>query len=168
MAAALRQQFPNDGYLLRSDHVRGVRLASFEEVGDACDFAFGISVAQANPRRHFYFVNRVTSQYRVHQTQVSRRPTLYPMLRVLEGIAENGLDDMARAALIDAKDGLATRSVRELLAVGRGREARAIILSKSMRFRAQPMRNIACLALSYISSGAVRAYFEKHAARAGR
>lgn len=154
MAAALRQQFPNDGYLLRAEHLQGQRFASFEEVGDACDFAFTIAIARANPGRRFHLVDRVTAQYRVHDAQISRQPRMFPMLGVLERIPEDGLDGVARMALADVKDRFARDAVAELLAAGRGREARAVLLSKSMRRHKHPIRTLAWLALSYVPRAA--------------
>ncbi len=168
MASALRQQFPNDGYLLRSECVRGVRFRRYEEAGDGCDFVFPLDIARAQGDRRFLFLNRVTCQYRVHPEQVSSNFVNYPVLAIVEAISPSELDDAAAAALVDSKDKFAKRAVRELLARGCRREARRIIFSESFRFRRKAIRNVAYLALSCLPTVAARAVLAPRAVGARR
>jgi glycosyltransferase involved in cell wall biosynthesis len=61
--SALLQQFPNDGFMIRSDVARHTLFREYSEVGDAVDFDFGIRVAL--PGASFYFVDRYVSKYRI-------------------------------------------------------------------------------------------------------
>lgn len=60
--SALLQQFPNDGYMIRSDIAKRVPLRGRSQVGDATDFDFGIGVALEGGS--FYFVNKYICKYR--------------------------------------------------------------------------------------------------------
>jgi GT2 family glycosyltransferase len=62
LESALLQQFPNDGFMIRSDIAKRVPLRERSEVGDATDFDFGIRVALEGGG--FYFVNKYTCKYR--------------------------------------------------------------------------------------------------------
>jgi hypothetical protein len=61
--SALLQQFPNDGFMIRSDVARHTLFREYSEVGDATDFDFGIRVAL--PGASFYFVDDYVSKYRI-------------------------------------------------------------------------------------------------------
>ena len=72
LEAALIQQFPNDGYLVRADLAKAVGYLRAGEMGrGACDFFFGVFLAEAAGERQFYFVNEFTSAYRVSEESVS-------------------------------------------------------------------------------------------------
>lgn len=77
--AALSQQFPNNGYLLRADLAREVgyvhpaRLTGEDSRGGfAADYGFGIGYAMKSSTRLAYFVDEYTACYRFSKTSVSR------------------------------------------------------------------------------------------------
>lgn len=61
--SALLQQFPNDGFMIRSDVARRILFQEYTEVGDAVDFDFGIRVALHGAS--FCFVDEYLSKYRI-------------------------------------------------------------------------------------------------------
>jgi len=69
LLAGLTAQFPNDGYLLRTDVARAIRYRTDPSVGDACDFDFGLRLAAAVDG--FYFLDQYTAKYRVAGRSVS-------------------------------------------------------------------------------------------------
>ncbi|HXV25108.1 MAG TPA: glycosyltransferase family 2 protein [Alphaproteobacteria bacterium] len=60
LEAALVQQFPNDGYMVRSSAARALRYPEEGETDRVswCDFAFGLRLAQHGP---FHFLNAFTA-----------------------------------------------------------------------------------------------------------
>lgn len=71
--AALYGQFPNNGYLVKTELARAVGYRGKPDVGEACDLDFSIRLAFANRDGAFAFVNQYTSQYRL--TSFSLRST---------------------------------------------------------------------------------------------
>jgi glycosyltransferase involved in cell wall biosynthesis len=70
--AGLRQQFPNNGYLVRAELARSVGYRSREEIGGfVVDFDFGIRLGLAAEPAKFVYVDAFTSMYRVHLDSVS-------------------------------------------------------------------------------------------------
>lgn len=65
--AGLLGQMPNNGYLIRAEAARSVRYRAIPEVGDACDFDFGLRVAQQYDG--FFYLDEYLHKYR--QTEVS-------------------------------------------------------------------------------------------------
>ena len=65
LVAALRRQFPNDGYMVDAERARTVGLRPFAEVGESCDTDFGIRLAMHSASDSFYFVDTLTTQYRL-------------------------------------------------------------------------------------------------------
>jgi glycosyltransferase involved in cell wall biosynthesis len=61
--SALVGQFPNDGYMIRSDIAKDVRYRDLPEVGDACDYDFALRLSAEDGL--FYFLNEFTSAYRI-------------------------------------------------------------------------------------------------------
>ncbi len=65
--SGLLRQFPNDGYLVRTEVARRVR--SDPKCGAACDVDFGIRCGEAGDH---YFVNEFTAKYRLSADSVGR------------------------------------------------------------------------------------------------
>jgi len=61
------QQFPNDGYLMRSVVARKIKYHT--EALDACDFDFALRVGKENHK--VYFLNEYTANYRLSNDAVS-------------------------------------------------------------------------------------------------
>lgn len=55
------QQFPNDGYMIRSHITRTIQY--IYEAGDCCDFNFGVKVGLGNYK--IFFINTYTACYRI-------------------------------------------------------------------------------------------------------
>lgn len=87
LESALLQQFPNDGFLIRSDIAKRVRLREHSKVGDAVDFDFGIRVARES-EGGFYFVDKYTCKYRNTPDSVNQSAQsveyMFPQIQRLE------------------------------------------------------------------------------------
>lgn len=70
LRSGITQQFPNDGYLVRTELAQRVGY-DHPGTGDACDFAFGVELAKAASGA-FYYVDRFTSQYRLSEQSIGR------------------------------------------------------------------------------------------------
>lgn len=68
--AAVLQQFPNDGYMVRAEAAKQVGY-DHPDTGDACDFAFGVELARQS-NGAFYYTDTFTSQYRLSEQSVIR------------------------------------------------------------------------------------------------
>ncbi|RZK30111.1 MAG: glycosyltransferase family 2 protein [Hymenobacter sp.] len=65
--AGLSQQIPNNGYLMRAEIPRHVKLRT--EAGDGCDYDFGFQIGLAGYRS--YFVNKYLGMYRLSAHSIS-------------------------------------------------------------------------------------------------
>ncbi len=71
LVAAFLRQFPNDGYMIDADRARAVGLRSFAEVGESCDTDFGIRLAMQSAADSFFFIDTMTTQYRLSTSGLS-------------------------------------------------------------------------------------------------
>ncbi len=83
LIAALAQQFPNNGYIVRADIAREVGYIKPAELtgkgpkrGFAADFGFAVSYAMHRPDGRAVFVDDFTAAYRVSKTSVARGHSL--------------------------------------------------------------------------------------------
>lgn len=73
LEAAILQQFPNDGFIIRSNVAIKVGYVQAEEImGDACDQGFSILCAQTFPKMKAYFVDQYTAVYRESSSSIAR------------------------------------------------------------------------------------------------
>jgi len=83
--SALLQQFPNDGFMIRSDVARRTLFREYTEVGDAVDFDFGIRVALHGAT--FCFVDEYLSKYRITPGSItSSSATAEYMFPIIQGL----------------------------------------------------------------------------------
>jgi glycosyltransferase involved in cell wall biosynthesis len=68
MKSALLGQFPNNGYLVKTEIAKSVGYRDLPEVGDACDYDFALRLA-AHVNK-FYFLNQFTASYRVFNESI--------------------------------------------------------------------------------------------------
>jgi glycosyltransferase involved in cell wall biosynthesis len=68
MKSALLSQFPNDGYLVKTEIARSIGYRDSPEVGDACDYDFGLRLAAQS--EEFYFLNQFTAAYRLTDVSI--------------------------------------------------------------------------------------------------
>jgi glycosyltransferase involved in cell wall biosynthesis len=71
LAAAVDGRIPHNGFLVRADLARAVRYRGRDEVGDVCDYDFGIRMAVAAPDAPFVFVDHDASACRRWGGQIS-------------------------------------------------------------------------------------------------
>lgn len=96
LRAAIIQQFPNDGYMVRAEAAKKVGY-DLPGAGDACDFAFGVELAQKT-NGDFYYTDTYVSQYRKSKESVVRgegyADTAYRSFKlVTEELGSNVKDD---------------------------------------------------------------------------
>jgi glycosyltransferase involved in cell wall biosynthesis len=70
LRSAIVQQFPNNGYMVRAELAKEVGYDR-AEAGDACDFAFGVELAQVT-EGDFYYTDTFTTQYRHSEESIVR------------------------------------------------------------------------------------------------
>lgn len=127
MESALLQQFPSDGYMVRSSAARKTKYRAEDEVGTSrwCDFDFGIRLASTFDK--FYFVNEFTAKYRLTDESISgqdRPAYMYPLIKSLY------VDEPAAWAQREALERLAPTVVRNYAHLGQRREAWRIYKSE--------------------------------------
>ncbi|TVT40051.1 glycosyltransferase family 2 protein [Hymenobacter setariae] len=69
LEAGFLQQFPNDGYMIKSHIVKNIQYD--EGTGDACDFDFGLQLGLGNYK--MFFVNSYTNCYRISASSVGTK-----------------------------------------------------------------------------------------------
>jgi len=71
--SAMMGQFPNNGYLVLTEAARTIRYADPTQVGDACDFAFGLGIADyiMSHTGKILFLDQYTSMYRLTDLSVA-------------------------------------------------------------------------------------------------
>ncbi len=74
LRAALLQQMPNDGYMVRTDIARTIGYRTAAEIGAHCDLDFTLRLGAAVGDRRMFLVDRHVSQYRLTPGSISRSP----------------------------------------------------------------------------------------------
>lgn len=67
--SALLQQFPNNCYMILSSAARSIKYREKNEVGNACDYDFGIRLALDFDK--FYVLNKYTAKYRLTDVSIT-------------------------------------------------------------------------------------------------
>jgi len=69
------QHIPNDTYMVKASIIKEIGYLKAGEADDACDFYFGVLLAQKLQKMngYFYFVNEYTAKYRISTESISRR-----------------------------------------------------------------------------------------------
>jgi glycosyltransferase involved in cell wall biosynthesis len=133
LTSGLVGQIPNNGYLVRADAARAIRFRDRRTVGDACDYDFGIRLAQQFGG--FFFLDRYTSELRLTSDSITMSGTfsqMYPIVRSLE------LPPSVEFARRVALRRMAPRVVRDYALAGRRREAVRVYFSRSYPMRQRP------------------------------
>ena len=76
LVAALRQQVPNDGYLVDSQLARSVGCRPESRIGQCIDADFMIRLSQSVAAGGFVFINTDISEYRLTPLSIARRKDL--------------------------------------------------------------------------------------------
>lgn len=130
--AALSQQIPNNGYLMRAEILQHLKLRT--EAGDGCDFDFGLQIGQAGYRP--YFINKYLGMYRLSEQAVSNSNTSdcgyqgYRLLR--DSTAETPRAQSIRNQRMRERAPIA---ITECVTRGNKKEALAIYCSRWYRSR---------------------------------
>lgn len=76
LSAALQQQLPNNGFLIKTELARKVRYRPETVIGHAVDADFGIRVALAAAQRSFAYIDTFVSEYRLNPDSISQSTTI--------------------------------------------------------------------------------------------
>lgn len=127
MESALLQQFPNDGYMIRTSAAREVGYRNEEEVGTNrwCDFDFGIRLASAYDT--FYFLDKYVAKYRLTDESVSSQGTPYYMFPLIESLYVEEPETWAQRKALER---LAPTVVHNYARLGKKKEALSIYFSE--------------------------------------
>ncbi len=68
--AALLHQFPNDCFMILASAAKAIKWRSYEEVGDAGDFDFGLQLSLKYS--NFFFLDKYTAKYRLSSDSISQ------------------------------------------------------------------------------------------------
>ena len=124
--SALVGQFPNDGYMALTAIAKQVRYRATSNVGDACDFDFGLQLASSYEK--FFFLNQFTAMYRLTNISVSRASNYsnlsYQLIKSLQ------VPDELKTFQGKRLQEYASPAINKWLALGNRYEAHQIYISK--------------------------------------
>ena len=123
--AGLTGQFPNNGYMIRTELAQQIRYRDAPDVGDACDFDFGIRVSMQC--KNIFFLDEYTSLYRCTDLSISSNNNYanlsYSILESLE--LPDELDDIRNQRLVDYAD----TAINQWILIGAQKKAREVYFS---------------------------------------
>ena len=130
----LSQQFPNNGYMLRSEAARTIRWRPIADVGNGGDFDFGLRLGLEYDK--FFFVDTYTSEYRLTSGgSISSSTTDDAALRSYWNVARMDLPPAAEACRADKLARSAPHAMMQALRHGKKNEAWKIYRSPSHPWR---------------------------------
>ncbi len=130
----LSQQFPNNGYMLRSEAARAILWRPVAEVGNGGDFDFGLRLGLRYPK--FYFVDTYTSEYRLTSGgSISSSSTDDAALRSYWNVVRMQLPPEAEACRADKLARSAPHAMMQALRHGKKKQAWEIYRSPSHPWR---------------------------------
>lgn len=129
--SALIQQFPNNSYMILSSAARSIKYRERDEVGDACDYDFGIRLALNFD--NFYFLNKYTAKYRITDGSICRRNSLNMaeyMCSMIQSVMQSPeLSESSQRACRHMLENLSPLALKGYALEGRKKEAFNIYLS---------------------------------------
>jgi GT2 family glycosyltransferase len=151
VTCALWRQFPNDGYLIDSNIARSTGYRDNEIVGNANDTDFAIRVALQNRGSSFYFLNRLTSRYRLSSASIrTQHDTCRKLYHIIEHLElGNESEQNARDWLLDK---IAEEAVVDHALHGEWKVALGIMRSAHYPAFRRPIKSIFHLAITAIPS----------------
>ena len=69
LESAILHQFPNDCFMILASAAKEIKWRSYQEVGDAGDFDFGLRLSMKYP--NFFFLDKFTAKYRISDVSIS-------------------------------------------------------------------------------------------------
>lgn len=145
--SALVQQFPCDGYMVRTDAARTTLYRDDPEVGQACDADFGYRLSRSGS---FFFIGKYSSGYRMTQDSISSTglrihvSKLYFILRKLS--VPRDLENVRRARLQE----VAPVAVNGCLLTSARAKALRILFGRHYPWRQQFAKGIIQLGLIFV------------------
>ena len=104
LRAAITQQFPNDGFMVEAAIARRIGYVT-EATGSACDFGFGVRLAQSGGA--FYYCDEYVMTYRLSEASVLRgdgtHDSSYFSFRLVEAMPEAIRQDEAIRTWLQSK-----------------------------------------------------------------
>jgi glycosyltransferase involved in cell wall biosynthesis len=130
IVAGLRQQIPNNGYLVRTDLARAVRCRPTDIIGRHVDWDFGIRLGIAAEPLKFIYVDEYTVKYRLTLDSVARsglEPTNVHLLH--KSVMEMAIPKRYRDECVDVYNRLTVRALRSCIELKERRWALRLLLS---------------------------------------
>ena len=141
LLSALRRQFPNNGYLIRTSAARATLYRSRAEVGLAGDTNFGIRLGLMYPKSAFIFTAKFVSQYRLTDgsasTMAGKAFKLFEYVKTLEDL--NPHQELARVDLLQR---LSHQTVTDYAVEGSRLQAIRILFSRHYKPLARPLKTL--------------------------
>jgi glycosyltransferase involved in cell wall biosynthesis len=126
--AGILQQFPNDCYMVRSSAARAIKFGSRGEVGNGCDYDFGLRLGLM--RTGFFFLNKFTAKYRITHQSLSRSANDDTAMQAFRALQKTpALEEAAWARDFQLKR-LATVAVAQLIRQDQKQEALRVFFSR--------------------------------------
>lgn len=126
--SAILQQFPNNSYMLLSSAARSIKYREKDEVGDSCDYDFGIRLALNYDK--FYFLNKYTAKYRITDGSICRCNSLKMAEFMCSMLQSPELPESSQPACREMLEKLAPLILKSYALEGRKKEALNIYLSE--------------------------------------
>jgi glycosyltransferase involved in cell wall biosynthesis len=137
LLSALVQQFPNNGFVIRTELAQEVGyIRPAELMGDGCDHAFSILCAGARPNGRAYFVDEFTTCYRLTPVSISRsNPVVDNAFRTFRYLAEMDVPPVHRDAIDQWLRVRAPVALAQAINLGQWRYAWSLYFSRWHRRR---------------------------------
>ncbi|NML33908.1 glycosyltransferase family 2 protein [Paraburkholderia antibiotica] len=129
--AGIDQMFPNNGYLVDTLAARRIGYRTRSEVGDACDFDFGLRLCVEASA--VYFVDEFVSVSR--ETALSISTHALPAMHAFAQLRDSAVPPAAQAARADALRRIAPRAASAYARAGEAAGAWRVLLSKHYPLR---------------------------------
>ncbi|WP_454825260.1 glycosyltransferase family 2 protein [Paraburkholderia xenovorans] len=129
--AGIDQMFPNNGYLVNTVDARRIAYRPAAEVGEACDFDFGLRLSVAATA--ICFVDEFVSVSR--ETALSISTHALPAMHAFAQLCESHVPAAAQAAREDALRRVAPRAASAYARAGEPASAWRVLLSKHYPMR---------------------------------
>ncbi len=132
IVAGIVQMFPNDGYMVVTEQARAVGYRPFHEVGEACDFDFGLRLCSETSK--IWFHNEYTSAYRFSDDAITKTaitaPFIYKFLKETKVSTKEAEEELHKSFKVFAPNAAAGYA-----RMGQGWNALRVLLSSDYSFK---------------------------------
>ncbi|PZO39234.1 MAG: hypothetical protein DCF19_14810 [Pseudanabaena frigida] len=126
--SAILHQFPNDCFMILASAAKAIKWRSYEEVGDAGDFDFGLRLSLEYP--NFFFLDKYTAKYRLSSVSISKSDNRRAASESFNIILNTTLPESVSWAKEHELMREAPIAIIELISLGKRKQALDIYFSK--------------------------------------